>query len=149
MKTNTQTTDASSLAVRDEDLKSFMTGHPTNRKRRQRPQVTEPFAAITYAVARKMWDCRVSGAAWFLLIELDRLLFGPGGENPLRLTSRKLTSSGLTSWTANRKLYQLERAGLISVFRQRGRCPVITPLWKNFGGARAGIGSQKVDRNGR
>ena len=149
MKTNKQTTDASSLAIRGEDLKSFLTSHPAARKRRQRPQVTEPFAAITYAVARKLRDCRVSGAAWFLLIELDRLLFGPGGENPLRLTSRKLTTSGLTSWTTNRKLYQLERAGLISVFRQRGRCPVITPLWKNFGAARTVTGSPKVDRNDR
>ena len=72
---------------------------PTSRGRR-RPQITELFAPITYTLAYKLRDHRVSGAAWFLLVALDRLIYQPGGRSPVKLTAETLASLGLSRWVA-------------------------------------------------
>src|SRR5262249_42894068 len=66
---------------------------PTSRSRR-RPWITEEFAPITYTLAHKLQNHRVSGTAWFLLVALDRLIYQPGGRSPLKLTAETLASLG-------------------------------------------------------
>jgi hypothetical protein len=102
---------------------------PTSRGRR-RPQITELFAPITYTLAYKLRDHRVSGAAWFLLVALDRLIYQPGGRSPVKLTAETLASLGLSRWVAYQALEQLEKAGAVAVSRRRGRSPAVTPLWR-------------------
>ena len=95
------------------------------RQRRQR--IAETFARIPHDRARRLY--RLSGAAWALLIELDRLIFEGHGCNPVRLTSNALRASGLTEKRKRYGLDELEDAGVITVERKQGRSPLITHLW--------------------
>ena len=63
------------------------------------------------------------------LIELDRLIFESGGFNPIQLTTKVLEGSGLTRWQKERGLWIFKRAGIITVERKSGRCPLVTLLW--------------------
>ena len=94
-------------------------------QRRQRS--AETFARIPHDRARRLY--RLSGAAWALLIELDRLIFEGRGRNPVRLTTKSLKDSGLTEKRKRHGLEELEDAGVIAVERKRGRSPLITHLW--------------------
>src|SRR5262245_22990758 len=71
-------------------------GAPTKPtiQRKRRPRLAETFARIPHDRARRLY--RLSGAAWALLIELDRLIFEGHGCNPVRLTTKSLKASGLT-----------------------------------------------------
>ena len=101
-------------------------GIPTKPGHR-RPRLTETFARIPYDRARRLYG--LSGAAWALLIELDRLLFEGRGCNPVRLTTKVLKASGLSEKRKRYGLEELEDAGIIAVERKRGRSPLITHLW--------------------
>ena len=94
-------------------------------QRRQRS--AETFARIPHDRARRLY--RLSGAAWALLIELDRLIFEGRGCNPVRLTTKSLKASGLTEKRKRYGLEELEDAGVIAVERKRGHSPLITHLW--------------------
>ena len=93
----------------------------------RRPHLAETFARIPHDRARQLYG--LSGAAWALLIELDRLIFESHGRNPVRLTSKVLKASGLTEKRKRYGLGELEDAGVIAVERKRGRSPLITHLW--------------------
>ena len=101
---------------------------PASRKHR-RPKITTKFVAITHVLGRRLWEQRVSATAWFLLVELDRLIHEPQGRNPLSLTTMGLASTGLTTRQVDHALRQLEGAGAVAVERHRGRAPVVEALW--------------------
>jgi hypothetical protein len=114
-----------------DDLEALRRAHSAPTKpafqgqRRQR--LAETFARIPHDRARRLY--RLSGAAWALLIELDRLIFEGRGCNPVRLTTKSLKDSGLTEKRKRYGLEELEDAGVIAVERKRGRSPLITHLW--------------------
>jgi hypothetical protein len=85
------------------------------------------FARIPHDRARRLY--RLSGSAWALLIELDRLIFDGRGKNPVKLTHRCLEAAELSRFAAKRALRVLEKAGVISVEHKRGRAPLVTHLW--------------------
>ena len=93
----------------------------------RRPRLAETFARIPHDRARRLY--RLSGAAWALLIELDRLIFEGRGCNPVRLTTKSLKDSGLSEKRKRHGLEELEDAGVIAVERKQGRSPLITHLW--------------------
>ena len=117
------------------DLNKFKTGAPAQPtptpRRRRRPQITEPFAPITYTLARKLQSHRIGGVAWFLLVMLDEIVYQPGGRSSVKLTTEMLACVGLSRKEGYRALRQLENAEAITVERRPGRCPVISPP---FGG---------------
>src|SRR5262245_37188203 len=86
-------------------------------QRRQRS--VETFARIRHDRARRLYH--LSGSAWALLIELDRLILESHGRNPVRLTTTILKASGLSEKRKRSGLDELESAGAITVERQRGR----------------------------
>ena len=93
----------------------------------RRPRLAETFARIPHDRARRLYP--LSGAAWALLIELDRLIFEGRGRNPVRLTTKSLKDSGLTEKRKRYGLEELENAGVIAVERKPGRSPLVTHLW--------------------
>ena len=93
----------------------------------RRPHLAETFARIPHDRARRLYP--LSGAAWALLIELDRLIFEGRGRNPVRLTTKSLKDSGLTEKRKRYGLEELQGAGVIVVERKRGHSPLITHLW--------------------
>ena len=101
------------------------TGPAFQGQRRQRS--AETFARIPHDRGRRLYH--LSGAAWALLIELDRLIFEGRGCNPVRLTTKSLKASGLTEKRKRYGLEELEDAGVIAVERKRGHSPLITHLW--------------------
>jgi hypothetical protein len=103
---------------------------PFRRKSRKRPWVKPPFFAISYADADRLWTRGALNSAAYLLTVLDRLMFDGKGEDPLRLTPARLAPFGITERTIGRALRQLEAAGLVAVEGGRGRCPVVTALWR-------------------
>jgi len=94
---------------------------------RQRPRTTETFARIPHDRALELYRHRISGAAWTVLIELDRLILKARGRNPDKFSSRRLRAIGVTGFHRMRALRQLERAGVIRINalaagRHRGWC---------------------------
>jgi hypothetical protein len=94
----------------------------------RRAATCEKFARIPYARARRLFR-HIGGPAWLLLLELDRLTLGPGGRNPVKLTTETLQGSGLSSKQKERGLRLLELAGVVTIERKGGRCPLVTFLW--------------------
>jgi hypothetical protein len=95
-------------------------------QRRQR--IEETFAGIPHDKARTLYR-HIGGPAWMLLIELDRLILESYGRNPVKLTSATRKSAELSRWGMDRGLFLLEKAGVVTVERKRGRCPSVTHLW--------------------
>jgi hypothetical protein len=94
----------------------------------KRARTAETFARVPHDRARALYR-HIGGPAWFLLIELDRLVFEGRGRNPVRLTSATRKAAGLSRWGHDRGLCLLEKAGVIKIERKRGRCPLVTLLW--------------------
>jgi len=120
-------------ALGEFNLERFKSKHPPKPKPRpryrRRPRIMERFFPLTHAWAHKLYNHQTGGAAWFLLVELDRLVHEPGGSNPVMLSTKILESTGLPARKASRALHQLEIAGAIEVERRRGRCPVVSLLY--------------------
>ena len=83
----------------------------------RRLRATETFARIPHD---KGLALNVSGTAWRVLIELDRLILKAGGRNPVPLSSKRLRAIGLKAGTRMRALRQLEATGVILI-KRRGR----------------------------
>jgi hypothetical protein len=111
------------------DLGRFATKQPPETKiggRRRPPrQISGKFVRIPHVWGRRLREHQVSGTAWYLLSELDRLIHEPGRANPIKLTTADLKSMQLSRWSVGRALCQLERAGAITVTRHSGRLPVV------------------------
>jgi hypothetical protein len=73
----------------------------------------------------------ISGTAWGLLIELDRLIFeSKGKKNPIQLTNRYLEDLGISRWQKHRALRQLERAGVVRVISKgTHQNTIVQHLW--------------------
>jgi hypothetical protein len=96
----------------------------------QRPRTMESFARVPHDRALELYRHRISGAAWAVLIELDRLILKARGQNPVKFSSRRLRAIGVTGFHRMRALRQLERAGVIQIKRLgRGRAPWVVHLW--------------------
>jgi hypothetical protein len=105
-----------------DQLRADLTSSPQRRKR-----LVETFARIPHD---KGLALDVSGAAWRILIELDRLILKAGGQNPIPLSSKRLRATGLTEGNRMRALRQLEIAGVILVKRRgRGHSPWVFHTW--------------------
>jgi hypothetical protein len=96
----------------------------------RRKRTVETFARIPHDRALALYGHRISGAAWVVLIELDRLILRAGGKNPVKFSSPRLRALGLTHRLRAKALRQLETAGVIKM-RQRGPglSPWVAHLW--------------------
>ena len=93
----------------------------------RRLRATETFARIPHD---KGLALNVSGTAWRVLIELDRLILKAGGRNPVPLSSKRLRAIGLKAGTRMRALRQLEATGVILIKRRgRGHSPWVFHTW--------------------
>jgi hypothetical protein len=105
-----------------DQLRADTAGAPERRRRS-----VETFARIPHD---KGLALDVSGAAWRILIELDRLILKAGGRNPIPLSSKRLRAIGLISGTRMRALRRLEAAGVIVIKRRgRGHGPWVFHTW--------------------
>jgi hypothetical protein len=96
----------------------------------RRARSVETFARIPHDRALELHRHKISGTAWAVLIELDRLILKAGGRNPVRFWSPRLRASGLTRWRRQRALRQLEIAGVVEIEqRGEGLSPWVTHLW--------------------
>jgi hypothetical protein len=100
---------------------------PFKGQRRQRS--SETFARIPHDRGLALRHHNLTGAAWLLLILLDRLIFEGRGKNPVKLTNHCLRAAGIHRNTKTRALRELVRAGVISVEQRPGRAPLVTHLW--------------------
>jgi hypothetical protein len=98
---------------------------PVRRKR-----LTETFARIPHDRGLALYHHKISGAAWVVLIELDRLILRAGGQNPIKFSSTRLRALGLRSAIRSRAFRQLETAGVIARERRgRGLSPWVYHFW--------------------
>ena len=105
-----------------DQLRSDLTPTPNRRKRS-----VETFARIPHD---KGLALKISGTAWRVLIELDRLILKAGGQNPIKLSSARLHAAGLNSQLRTRAIRQLEASGVITVGRRgKGRSPWVLHSW--------------------
>jgi hypothetical protein len=111
-----------------DDLDSLRAQSATPAYRRRRSVAT--FARIPHDRALQLYRHRLSGAAWVVLIELDRMILKAGGQNPVRFWSSRLRAVGLANRLRTKALRQLAAAGVVKV-KQRGHglSPLITHLW--------------------
>jgi hypothetical protein len=108
-----------------EDLDQLRADLTVSAQRRKR--LTETFARIPHD---KGLALDISGAAWRVLIELDRLILKAGGQNPIPLSRKRLRAIGLTEGNRMRALRQLEIARVILVKRRgRGHSPWVFHTW--------------------
>src|SRR5262249_47090282 len=96
---------------------------------RHRQRIAETFARIPHDRGFALGRRNLSGAAWALLIVLDRLILEGRGRNPVKLTYRYRKAAGLSRYMTKRGLQQLEAASVISIERQPGQAPLVTHLW--------------------
>jgi hypothetical protein len=95
----------------------------------RRSRAVETFARIPHDKALALYR-RLSGDAWVLLIELDRLILKAGQRNPVPLSSKRLQAIGLNAGWRLRALRELETAGIILVRRRgRGHSPWVFHTW--------------------
>jgi len=105
-----------------DQLRADLTPSPQRRKR-----LTATFARVPHDMGLAL---KVSGTAWRVLIELDRLILKAGGQNPIKLSSARLRAVGLNSQLRARAIRQLEAAGVIVVGRRgKGRSPWVLHSW--------------------
>ena len=97
-------------------------------RQRKRARSRETFARIPHERGMKLYG-RIDGAAWVILLELDRLMFKSFGGNPVRLTNQNLTIVGVSRDAKRKALRQLKDAGVITVVQQGREAPLVTHLW--------------------
>jgi hypothetical protein len=108
-----------------QDLDQLRTDLASPRQHRQR--LTETFARIPHDKALAL---KISGHAWIVLIELDRIILKARGQNPVRFWSPRLRAAGLHYQARARALWHLERAGVIMIKRRgAGRSPWVFHTW--------------------
>jgi hypothetical protein len=112
-----------------DDLEQLRAGAPkTGPSKRARS--TETFARIPHDRALELYQHRVSGDAFVVLIELDRILLKHRGQNPVRFVSSRLRQAGLANYKRHRALQQLAAAGVIKIESQGpGLAPLVTHFW--------------------
>jgi hypothetical protein len=101
-----------------------LTPVPTRRARS-----TETFARIPHDRGDQLGRLKLSGAAWTLLIVLDRLIFEGRGRNPVTLPRRVRQAAGLSRHMTKRGLRDLEAAGVVVVDRRPGHASRVLHRW--------------------
>ena len=71
---------------------------------------------------------RLKNAQLAVLVELTHQVFKTHN-NPVPLTNAALRSAGLSRWSKNRALRELEKVGLVTVRWRGKKCPLVTLLW--------------------
>jgi hypothetical protein len=93
----------------------------------RRPRSQETFARIPHDKALAL---KISGTAWKVLVELDRIILKGRGQNPVRFWSPRLRKAGITTHKRAYALRQLEAAGVIIVRRKsKGLSPWVFHTW--------------------
>jgi hypothetical protein len=95
----------------------------------KRARSAEFFARIPHDRGYALGRQKLGGAAWALLIVLDRLIFEGRGQNPVKLIYRSREAVGLSRFKTDRALEQLEAAGVISIERRPGQAPLVRHNW--------------------
>jgi hypothetical protein len=119
------------------DPEKFKTKQPQEGAAKPRPVSRRPapartkvkFIRLPHMWARRLRKHRVNATAWYLIVELDRLIHEPGKGNPVKLSTKALESMELSLWAAKRALRQLEEAGAVTLTRRRGRAPLVDATW--------------------
>jgi hypothetical protein len=113
-----------------DDLNRLRQEQRGERAPQKRQRSAETFARIPHDRALELYRHQITGSAWILLIELDRLILKRRGKNPVRLNSSRLRNAGIRQHTRQRALRQLEAAGVIKIRPQGGGlAPWVTHLW--------------------
>jgi hypothetical protein len=108
-----------------QDLDQLRAGLATPAQRRK--LLVETFARIPH---NKALALKISGHAWLVLIELDRIILKSRGRNPVRFWSPRLRGAELHPQARACALRQLERAGIIMIkWRGLGRSPWVFHTW--------------------
>jgi hypothetical protein len=94
----------------------------------KRTRSNETFARIPHERGLGLYK-KVDGAAWIVLVELDRLILTSKGQNPITLTNERLYNLGMSRNAKHKALRQLENAGVIKVERQEREGVLVTHLW--------------------
>jgi hypothetical protein len=114
-----------SLADIFDDLEQLRDDFKTPQRRRPRSQ--ETFARIPHDKALAL---KISGTAWKVLVELDRIILKGRGQNPVRFWSPRLRKAGINKQLRARALRQLEAAGVIIMRRKsKGLSPWVFHTW--------------------
>jgi hypothetical protein len=108
------------------EVETLKTVAPPARRRRVR--VEETFARIPHQRGMELYG-RIDGAAWVILLELDRLIFRSFGQNPVRLTNEALKAVGMSRNAKWKALQQLQNAKVITVAQQGREAAVVTHHW--------------------
>jgi hypothetical protein len=95
---------------------------------REGARVTETFARLPHKRGMELYE-HIGGAAWVILLELDRLIFKSFGRNPVRLANHNLEAVGISRNAKSKALRQLQDAGVIKVDQQGREAAVVTHLW--------------------
>jgi hypothetical protein len=101
---------------------------PTAPPHHKRVRAKETFARIPHELGMKLYG-RIDGAAWIILLELDRLIFKSYGQNPVHLTNQNLAVVGMPRNTKSKALRQLQDAGVITVVQDGQAAALVTHLW--------------------
>jgi hypothetical protein len=100
---------------------------PPQKVRRPRTSTAAPtWARIPHERALQLHG-RIDGAAWIVLIELDRLIFKTG-QNPVRLPNKKLRAVGMSRTGKAKALRQLQSAGVVTYKQDGNEAPLVHPL---------------------
>jgi hypothetical protein len=98
-----------------------------HRPGQRRQRIPETFARIPHDKALRL---KISGTAWKVLIELDRIILKGRGQNPVRFWSPRLRALGIRGNYRTRILRQLEAAGVIIVrWTKAGHSPWVFHTW--------------------
>jgi hypothetical protein len=96
---------------------------------RKRPLADETFVRLPYRRVTQLYG-RLSGAALFVLIELDHQHFKGRGQNPLKLTNQTdLAAAGMPRNTKARALRELQDVGLITLQKKGKEAFLVTLSW--------------------
>jgi hypothetical protein len=102
---------------------------PAQAAPQRREQSAMTFARIPHDFGDVLGRSGIGGAAWTLLVVLDRLIFEGRGKNPVKLTTRAREAAGLSRHAMRHGLAQLAKVGVINVEQRPGQAPVVEHLW--------------------
>jgi len=115
-------------ALRHEAERPKVQGKANNNRR---ARSGETFARIPHDRGLRLYG-HVSGAAWVILIELDRLILTSKARNPIPLDHERLFGVGMTRSTIHKALRQLQKAKVVQVeycAKHRQDDTLVAHLW--------------------
>jgi hypothetical protein len=113
-----------------DDLKidgKLLTGKRSAGKRAGRRPTKEYFARIPHKRGLALYE-HIGGAAWAVLIELDRQIFKTH-KNPVRLPNKNLETIGMGRSTKRKALCKLQDAGVITIEQEGHGAVIVMHHW--------------------